>query len=85
MTTLKLGKVFKRYRVKAGLTQAQAAQALGYFTRQHISNLERGESISTALAVKIARVYRIPQHTLIEFLVDDFVHHIKQCWRRDME
>ena len=37
-----VGKEIKRIRLKAGATQADISQAMGYLTSQYVSNIERG-------------------------------------------
>ena len=67
----KLGKFLKTERVKAGLTQGEIANKLGYSSPQFISNIERGLSVIPlkTLAVLVSE-YRINQETMIKTIMD---------------
>ena len=55
-----LGNILKTLREKAGLTQRDAASALGYNTSQFVSNWERGISEPPIKTIpKLARLYNI--------------------------
>lgn len=82
MTNKRIGKLFKEYREKAGLTQVEAAVKLGYQTRQHISNIERGESVSLPLAVKLSKIYHVPRSVVIQALTKDFMDHLNYHFRK---
>lgn len=65
------GKFLKEKRVKANLTQAQVAKALGYKTSQFVSNWERGLSTPPAFVIKkIAELYNINAKELVGLLID---------------
>jgi transcriptional regulator with XRE-family HTH domain len=55
------GKFLADCRKKSNLTQLQAAGLLGHKTKQHISNIERGDSFSLILGVALARIYKVPK------------------------
>ncbi len=63
-------------RKKLKLTQEQAAKKIGYNNRQHIYNIESGQSFSMELGIKLAKAYGIPKKTVKEFLVDKNTEHI---------
>lgn len=55
------GDVLKIYRENAGLTQEELGRKLGKFTRQKISDMERGKrSISKEAAKKLSRIFQVP-------------------------
>ena len=67
----KLGKFLKTQRVKAGPTQGEVAQKLGYSSPQFISNIERGLSVIPlkTLAVLVSE-YGINQELVIKTIMD---------------
>ena len=56
----------KTYRIKHGISQQQLAKAMGYESRQHISNVERGGSFSADLIGRMCAVLRIPKEKVME-------------------
>jgi DNA-binding XRE family transcriptional regulator len=55
------GDVLKIYRENAELTQEELGRRLGKFTRQKISDMERGKrSISKEAAKKLSRIFQVP-------------------------
>lgn len=67
----KLGKFLRNERLKAGFTQGEIADKLGYSSPQFISNIERGLSVIPlkTLAVLVSE-YRIGHETMIKTLMD---------------
>jgi transcriptional regulator with XRE-family HTH domain len=60
----------KKARAKAGLSQREVSNALGYSTAQFISNWERGVSTPPVSGIhRIARVYGIAAQELFEHLL----------------
>ena len=55
------GENMRIYRKLHGLSQEKLGKKLGNFTRQNISNMERGHrSISKAVAKKLAELFDVP-------------------------
>ena len=55
------GEVLKIYRENAGLTQEELGQKIGKFSRQKISDMERGKrNISKDAAKKLSRLFKVP-------------------------
>lgn len=67
----KLGKFLRAERIKAGFTQGEIANKLGYTSPQFISNIERGLSVIPlkTLAVLVSE-YGINQETMIKTIMD---------------
>lgn len=67
--------ILKQARQKAGLTQQQAAKALGYKTPQFISNWERDISTPPVESIKtIAKLYKIEANDLFEYVLGTEIH-----------
>lgn len=61
-----IGKLLRRARLKADLTQKQVSEELGYSTAQFISNWERGISLPPNDALPIlAKLYRLSPQQII--------------------
>jgi DNA-binding XRE family transcriptional regulator len=55
------GETLRIYRENAGLTQEELGQKLGKFSRQKISDMERGNrNISRETAKKLSRIFQLP-------------------------
>lgn len=55
------GDIMRIYRENAGLTQAELGEKLGSFTRQRVSDMERGKrSISKDTAKKMSVLFNVP-------------------------
>lgn len=64
---MRLANYLKEARIKAGLTQSDVSEALGYTTPQFISNWERGVSQPPIdVLKKIARLYKVSDEELFE-------------------
>lgn len=63
-------------RKKLKITQEEAAKKIGYKNRQHIYNIENGQSFSMELGIRLAKAYGIPKKTVKEFLVSTNSDHI---------
>ena len=54
------GEVVRIYRENAGLTQEELGRQLGKFSRQKISDMERGKrNISKEVAKKLSRIFKV--------------------------
>lgn len=68
----------KRARSKAGLSQREVSNALGYSTAQFISNWERGVSTPPVSGLyRIARVYGIPAEELFDQLIAQVLEDVR--------
>ena len=55
------GDALKIYRENAGLTQEELGRKLGKFSRQKISDMERGtRNVSTEVAKKLSGLFQVP-------------------------
>lgn len=68
-----IGKFLKYQREKAGLSQRQVAEKLGYTTPQFVSNWERG-IISPPLTTMatLVKMYSMSSKELLELLVSEY-------------
>lgn len=57
---MKLKHYLKQIRIKANLTQAEAADKLGMTSAQYISNVERGVKMSPVMYMRLIRLYKAP-------------------------
>ena len=63
---------WKHFREKAGLTQREVSDALGYTTPQFISNVERGRCrFPVEKLPKIKRLYRLSNDQIINLLLSE--------------
>lgn len=73
--------IFKELRLKAGLSQGQVAEKLGYTSPQMISNAERDLSFMPLKSVKkLAKIYGVADFEKIYFdtLVENYRAKIKE-------
>ena len=82
-----LGEILKTLREKAGLTQSDAASALGYTTPQFLSNWERGISEPPIKTIpKLARLYNTDASYLFGCVRDakiaDMREKLNKQWKR---
>ncbi len=64
--TVTLGKMLRRHRIAAKLTQLQVSTALNYLTPQFVSNWERGISYPTHEALPtLARLFGVKTADLV--------------------
>jgi len=62
-----LGRAFRAWRQKRGLTQGEVASALGYSTAQFVSNWERGQSSPPLDTLpKLAEIYSISARDVVK-------------------
>lgn len=65
-----LGSYLKEKRIKAGITQADVANKLGYSTPQFISNIERGLCSPPLKNLKVlVRLYKIPVDEIMRLIL----------------
>jgi transcriptional regulator with XRE-family HTH domain len=68
----RIGSFLKQHRVKAGLTQSDVAQKLGYTSPQFISNIERGLCSAPVKHLKdFAKMYNLDTEELIQLLLTE--------------
>lgn len=76
-----MGKLIKKSRVKAGLTQAALARALKYKSPQFISNWERGKSLPPVTALPdIAKHIKVIPKDFKNILMVDFQRHLDKLF-----
>lgn len=74
-----LGQLLKESRVKAGLSQKDVSNTLGYSTSQFISNWERGVSQPPiAVVKKLGVVYKMNPEVILESIIQDTVSTVKK-------
>lgn len=79
-----LGRSLKRLREKAGLTQSDAASALGYTTIQFVSNWERGISEPPIKTIpKLAKLYNTDARFLFECIRDAKIADMREKLNRE--
>ena len=79
-----LGRSLKRLRMKAGLTQRDAASALGYNTPQFVSNNERGISAPLIKTIpKLAKLYNTDARFLFECIRDAKIASMREKLNRE--
>lgn len=77
MTTI--SNFLKTSREKAGLTQAEVAQKLGYMTAQFISNAERNVSRLPAKSIrKLAKLYKFELQEYVSMIEAEKIEEIKK-------
>ena len=79
-----LGEILKTLREKAGLTQSDAASALGYTTPQFISNVERGIAMPPIKTIpKLARLYNTDASYLFGCVRDAKIADMREKLNRE--
>lgn len=79
-----MGKLIKKARTQAGLTQASLAKKLGYESPQFVSNWERSESLPPIAALpKIARFTKTKYNDFTGILKRDFDRVLKSVEARN--
>lgn len=78
-----LGKQLANWREKAGLSQKEVSERLGYTTPQFVSNWERGVSVPPVIAVKkLSMIYGIEKalmaKTVGDALIESYSAKIKK-------
>lgn len=74
---------WRQFREKAGLTQKEVSDALGYSTPQFVSNVERGRCrFPVEKLPKLKRLYRLSNNQLIDMIMHEekqgLVRHFKK-------
>jgi len=69
----------KEKRVKAGLTQSDVAQKLGYSSPQFISNWERGLASPPVFVLRdLTKIYKVAADEMFNLLVNDVKENLKK-------
>lgn len=72
--------LIKKHRALNGHSQADFAKLLGYSSRQHISNIERGEPFSFDTIGRMVTLLKIPQREVLAAIQEHFqLLGEKQC------
>lgn len=75
-----VGAMLRRWRLRAGLTQADVAYALGYSVPQFCSNWERGTSQPPPKAIlPLSRILKVPARDIVDLL------HAHEVWKADQQ
>jgi transcriptional regulator with XRE-family HTH domain len=71
--------LLKEARQRAGLTQRQLSEALGFGTTQFVSNIERATApIPSKHFRKINKILRIPIESLMDYNVERYRERMKR-------
>lgn len=74
---------WKSLRERAGLTQREVSDALGYSTPQFISNVERGRCrFPIQKLPKIRKLYRLSVDQVVELIVKEEKQGLLKAFRR---
>jgi transcriptional regulator with XRE-family HTH domain len=74
--------MLKKWRLKAGLTQAQLADRLGYSTAQYISNIERKISkLPVSKYKQASKILGIPMEVLIEMRIEESKEKLRKVFK----
>jgi transcriptional regulator with XRE-family HTH domain len=82
MTDNLLARLVKRHRTLNKISQEDLARALGYSSRQHISNIERGGSCSPYMIAQIGKFLMVPEKELKEAFYDTHIQEANKVWTR---
>lgn len=86
MTTKDFAHYLKTKREKAGLSQKQVADRLGYTTPQFVSNWERGISVPPMQTVKkIADIYQTPVEEIFNLLLEATLQQVKTDFNKKLK
>lgn len=78
----KLGKLLKDARQKAGFTQRDISDRLGYSSAQFISNIERGISVVPLdLLPRLIKIYKVSVRSVEEILMQGQERNLKKKLR----
>ena len=78
----RLGALLKEGRMKAGLTQRQLAEKLGYTSPQYVSNWERGRVAPPVYILpKVARATKVNAETIQKILVEHTTQKYKEAFK----
>lgn len=76
-----IGKWLKELRLKAGLSQGDVAQKLGYTSPQFVSNWERDLSVPPkATLPEIAKIYKTDLKQIKNTFLEIKIEELKQEW-----
>lgn len=79
-----LAQFLKQAREKAGLSQRQVADELGYQSAQFISNWERGISSPPLKTLKrLGDLYRVQAEALYEIMLEDTLRRVEDNLHRE--
>lgn len=82
MTANKLTTFLKTSRMKAGLSQADVSNAMGYMTPQFVSNWERGVSQPPISELKnLAKIYMVSEEQLFKVVEEVTVEQVRHDLR----
>ncbi|MGE4132133.1 MAG: helix-turn-helix domain-containing protein [Bdellovibrionales bacterium] len=78
--------VWRKLRERAGLTQREVSEALGYTTPQFVSNVERGRCrFPVEKLSKLKKLYRVSNDQIVDLVMLDekrgFARHFKKLGR----
>ena len=77
------GTQWKNYREKAGLTQREVSDVLGYSTPQFISNVERGRCrFPVGKLGKLKKLYRLSNDQVIDLFLSEEKLSLMRVFRR---
>lgn len=67
-----MSEFFREARLRAGLTQWDVAQALGYSSAQYVSNWERGKcGVPLAALADLIRLYRLKRSEVMRLILEN--------------
>lgn len=67
---MEIGEIVQSYRRKAGMTQLELAQKLGYKIPQFISLIENGHSkVPLSIIAELVAILRIPEDLILDSLL----------------
>ncbi len=74
---------WREYRERAGLTQREVSDALGYTTPQFISNVERGRCrFPVEKLPKLKRLYRLSSDQVVEMIMVEEKHGLVRHFKK---
>lgn len=77
------GNQWKNFREKAGLTQREVSDSLGYSTPQFISNVERGRCrFPVEKLPKIKKLYRLSNEQVIDIFLSEEKQSLLKVFKR---
>lgn len=77
------GNQWKNLRERAGLTQREVSDALGYSTPQFISNVERGRCrFPVQKLPKIKKIYRLSNDQIVNLFISEEKLELQRVFKR---
>ncbi len=74
---------WREFREKAGLTQRQVSDALGYTTPQFVSNVERGRCrFPVEKLPKLKRLYRLSNDQVVDMIMTEEKRGLLQHFKK---